>query len=83
MKFLHSAKSSGLSSLYFQDYQAEVESTTRQHEQSRMVNWIVDSVVQSITPQQVLYKLLYNLFFLYKKQLDRLQMELGATWNGH
>jgi len=34
------------------DYQAEVESTKRKHEQNHMVNWIVSNVVKSITPQQ-------------------------------
>lgn len=34
------------------DYQADVESTQRRFEQNHMVNWIVDSVVKGITPQQ-------------------------------
>jgi len=34
------------------DYQMEVENTQRRFEQNHMVNWIVDSVVKGITPQQ-------------------------------
>ena len=36
-----------------QDYQLDVQTTKRSFEQSHMVNWIVDSVVKGITPQQV------------------------------
>jgi len=34
------------------DYQLEVENTQRRFEQNHMVNWITDSVVKGITPQQ-------------------------------
>jgi len=34
------------------DYQVEVESTKRRFEQQHMVDWIVNSVVKGITPQQ-------------------------------
>ena len=43
--------------LISQNYQLEVESSKRQFEQRHMVNWITESVVKGITPQQVLYNL--------------------------
>ena len=38
---------------FLQNYQMDVEGTKRRFEQKHMVNWIVDSVVKGITPDQV------------------------------
>lgn len=37
---------------FLQEYQADMEHAQRSFEQTHMVNWIVDSVKKSITPQQ-------------------------------
>lgn len=40
-------------SLFLQDYQVEKENAVKQFEQTHMVNWIIQNVMKSITPQQV------------------------------
>ena len=36
-----------------QDYQVERQNAVKQFEQKHMVNWIIQNVMKSITPQQV------------------------------
>ena len=48
-----------------QDYQVEKENAAKQFEQKHMVNWIIQNVMKSITPQQVILTFYYSKFQSY------------------
>ena len=49
----HGENSGESRSSLLQDYQVEKQNAVKQFEQKHMVNWIIQNVMKSITPQQV------------------------------
>lgn len=46
------------------DYQVAMQNLKHQKEQDHMIQWVEKNVVQSITPQQVLFLLFFCLFYV-------------------